>query len=154
MAACKKKKVKQVKNPDTKVIREGGNPNSYYMQHPTWCFSKADNEKWAFSQNHIGEIIWTEIIPRLVGFESQTWKEILVGDKKSNHSIDVNELNKCASDRLAELHIEAESVISLRLSGKHRIYGYIINGTFYILWYDEDHGDNNTCVCRSHLKHT
>lgn len=21
-------------------------------------------------------------------------------------------------------------------------------------WYDDDHGDNNKCVCRSRLKHT
>lgn len=57
-------------------------------------------------------------------------------------------------DRLAEKYIELDSIISLRLTGKHRLYGYIQKSTFYVLWYDDNHGDNNECVCRSNLKHT
>ena len=86
--------------------------------------------------------------------EKRTWQDILVKAKKENHGIDVNDLNKCARDRLVELRIEAESLISLRYNGKSRLYGYIIDGMFVILWYDCNHGDNNTCVCRSRLKHT
>ena len=39
---------------------------------------------WPFTQEHIGELIWTEIVPRLKALESQTWNEILVKDKKQN----------------------------------------------------------------------
>lgn len=53
---------------------------------------------WPFSQEHIGDMIWKEIFPRLKAFESQTWSEILVKDKKQNHSITVNDLNKSAQD--------------------------------------------------------
>ena len=68
---------------------------------------------WAFTQDHIGDVIWTEILPRLKALESKTWNEILVRDKKQNHSLDLNELNKVAQDRLASRYIEAESLISL-----------------------------------------
>lgn len=62
--------------------------------------------------------------------------------------------NPDAQKRLAQRHIEQDSIISLRLSATHRIYGYITGAVFNILWYDGNHGDNATCVCRSRLKHT
>lgn len=74
--------------------------------------------------------------------------------KKSNHSIEVKKLNKIASDRLEQLYIEAEALLSLRLTGTHRIYGYMNGAVFNILWIDLMHGDNEQCVCRSHKKHT
>ena len=74
--------------------------------------------------------------------------------KKQKHSIKVKDLNKTAQDRLAARYIEAESIISLRITGNHRLYGYITGKVFHVLWYDDDHGDNHTCVCRSSLKHT
>lgn len=68
--------------------------------------------------------------------------------------MDVSTLNKIAVDRLNELEIEVDSLVSLTLSGTHRLYGYIVDAVFYVLWYDDNHGDNATCVCRSHKKHT
>lgn len=75
-------------------------------------------------------------------------------DKKQNHSLNLNDLNKIAQDRLAEKYIEAESLISLRVTATHRLYGYMTGRVFNILWYDDKHGDNSKCVCRSYLKHT
>lgn len=109
---------------------------------------------WAFSQDHIGNLLWKEVFPRLKALETQTWSEILVRDKNQNHSLDLSELNKDARDRLASKYIEAESLISLRVTGNHRLYGYMTGRVFNVLWYDDDHGNNSTCVCRSHLKHT
>lgn len=109
---------------------------------------------WTFSQEHIGELIWTEILPRLKALETQTWGEILVRDKKQNHSLNLNDLNKVAQDRLAIRYIEAESLISLRIAGSRRLCGYILGKVFNIIWYDDDHGNNNKCVCKPHLKHT
>ena len=82
------------------------------------------------------------------------WHTILVEEKKKNHSIKINDLNKIAQDRLAEKHIEAESIISLRITATHRLYGYIVGKVFNILWYDNNHGDNENCVCRSNKRHT
>jgi hypothetical protein len=155
MADSKKdKQIKQKENPKGKSIAQGGDPEQYYSQNPAWTFANSDQELWAFSQEHIGDLIWSEILPRLKALETQTWGDILVRDKKLNHSLNLNDLNKVAQDRLAERYIEAESLISLRVTGKHRLYGYMSGRVFNILWYDDDHGDNSKCVCRSHLKHT
>ena len=150
----RKKEVKQKENPSGKFIAQGGNPERYYSENPAWAFANSDQEMWAFSQEHIGETFWTKIFPRLKALETQTWKEILIHSKKQNHSLNLDELNKAAQDRLAARYIEAESLISLRLTGNHRLYGYMTGRVFNVLWYDDDHGDNNTCVCRSRLKHT
>jgi hypothetical protein len=124
------------------------------MENPAWSFADSDQDMWSFTQAHIGNLIWTEILPRLKALETQTWNEILVRDKKQNHSINAQDLNKVAQNRMADKYIEAESLISLRVTGNHRLYGYMIGRVFNILWYDDDHGDNSTCVCRSYLKHT
>ena len=155
MAGSKKdKKIKQKEIPKGRSIAQGGDPEQYYSENPAWTFANADQEMWAFSQEHIGEQIWTEILPRLKALETQTWSESLLRDKKQNHSLDMNDLNKVAQDRLASKYIEAESLISLRVKGNRRLYGYMIGRVFNVLWYDDDHGDNDRCVCRSHLKHT
>lgn len=52
------------------------------------------------------------------------------------------------------IHENDKIIISLRITENHRLYGYMSGRVFNILWYDDDHGDNNNCVCRSHLKHT
>ena len=148
------KKIKQKEIPKGKSIAQGGDPEQYYSENPAWTFANADQEMWAFSQEHMGERIWTEILPRLKALETQTWSEILLRDKKQNHALNMDDLNKVAQDRLAFKYIEAESLISLRVKGNCRLYGYMIGRVFNVLWYDDDHGDNNQCVCRSHLKHT
>lgn len=150
----RKKIVKQREVPRGKIIAQGGDPERYYSESPAWAFANADREAWAFSREHIGDAIWTELLPRLQALETQTWNEILLRNKKQNHSLNPNELNKAAQDRLAARYIEAESLISLRITGNHRLYGYMTGRVFHILWYDDDHGDNDTCVCRSYLKHT
>ncbi|MGX8704309.1 MAG: hypothetical protein ACSW8H_07665, partial [bacterium] len=113
--------VKQKEVPKGKVIAQGGDPERYYSENPAWTFANADQEMWAFSQDHIGTLIWTEILPRLQALETQTWSEILVRNKKQNHSLDLNKLNKVAQDRLASRYIEAESLISLRITGNHNV---------------------------------
>ncbi len=155
MAASKKdKRIKQREIPKGRSIAQGGDPEQYYSQNPAWTFANSDDQMWAFSKEHIGEAMWTEILPRLKDLETQTWSEIFITGKKQNHSIDLEDLNKAARDRLAEKYIEAESLMSLRITGNHRLYGYMTGRVFNILWYDDDHGDNSRCVCRSKLKHT
>lgn len=155
MAGSKKnKQIKQKEIPKGKSIVQRENPDQYYSQNPAWSFATSDQEMWSFSKEHIGDLIWNEIIPRLKALESQTWSEILVKDKKQNHPINVQDLNKIAQDRLADRFIEAEAIISLRITATHRLYGYMTGRVFNILWYDDGHGNNKTCVCRSYLKHT
>lgn len=154
MAGSKKKKVKRREQPKNKYISRDENPDSYYSETPAWSFKNADQDKWAFTEENVGDSFWSEILPKMSSFESKTWQEILVTNKKQNHSLPLGQLNKVAQKRLESRYIEAEALISLRLSGKCRLYGYMTGRVFNILWYDNDHGDNDTCVCRSRKKHT
>lgn len=164
MAASKnknknKKVVKQKEQPLKKETVNTQNPDSCYDFFPSWCFNISDKNTeectWAFHRKRLECIFWDEILPFLVSLEKSTWCEIIQQNKKHNHPIETKDLNKVARDRLAKLMIEAESIISLRLSGTHRIYGLLNDfGVFSILWFDDNHGDNEECVCRSKLKYT
>lgn len=126
-------------------------------QHPSWSFGACDTDptiRWAFYKQRMEETFWDTILPKLKEFEAMTLSAIFVDGKKQNHGIDVQTLNKDARKRLEELRVEAEAVHSLRLGGNLRIYGYLEGSVYHILWYDDNHGDNNTCVCRSYKKHT
>lgn len=149
------KRVKQKQNPKGNIIKQGGNPDGFYSLSPAWRFSKGDKEMWSlYSSDVTCDLLLREILPHLQGWELQKWSDILVRDKKNNHPIEPDKLNKAASDRFKELKIEAEAVISLRVTSTHRLYGYMVGEIFNILWLDLNHGDNETCVCRSHKKHT
>jgi hypothetical protein len=76
---------------------------------------------------------------RLAQFETMTWSEILVQAKKQNHSIEVTDLCKEARRRLEERRFLLDEVVSLRLSGKERVFGYLENGVLVLLWWDPDH---------------
>lgn len=154
MAASKKKKVSQKEVPKNNYVGQVENPDDFYDKNPSWNFASCDDEFWPFTEQSIGSCFWNEILPFFRNLESMKWKEILLEGKKQHHSIDVRSLNSVASKRLSNRYIEQDSIYSLRLTGTHRVYGYIINGVFHILWYDPDHGDNDTCVCRSVKKHT
>ena len=128
MAACKKKAVKQAKQPVDRKAATERDPDQFYRQHPAWNFSSCDKELWSLNAAEARLLFWDEILPRFQGLESQTWSDILVKARKYNHS--------------------------LRVTATHRVYGIMQDSVFNILWIDLDHGDNETCVCRSHKKHT
>ncbi|MEO6195693.1 MAG: hypothetical protein ABIS20_21945 [Thermoanaerobaculia bacterium] len=76
---------------------------------------------------------------KLAHFETMTWNEILVTGKKRNHSIRVAAIASEAQQHLEEMGIALDEVISLRLSGAERVFGYLDNGVLVLLWWDPDH---------------
>jgi hypothetical protein len=76
---------------------------------------------------------------KLAHFETMTWNEILVTGRKRNHSIRVSAITSEAQQRLEEMGIALDEVVSLRLSGAERIFGYLDNGVLVLLWWDPDH---------------
>ena len=92
-----------------------------------------------FGWHQLDGVTLLYIRERLAHFESMTWGEILVGAKKQNHSIAVHKLSPAAQKRLAALKLILEEVISLRLSGRERIFGYLENGVLTLLWWDPLH---------------
>lgn len=152
MAGCKQ--VRRRETPPGRSMSSTADPASIYGEHPAWSFAACDTEQWSFTEEHAGPVFWGEIFPFLKELERRTWGETLLGAKKQNHTIDAAQLNPAAQKRLTERYIEQESVVSLRLAGTKRLYGYHVGRVFCILWYDDGHGDNESCVCRARKKHT
>lgn len=76
---------------------------------------------------------------KLAHFETMTWSEILVTGKKRNHSINVSAITPEARQRLETIGLGLDEVVSLRLSGAERVFGYLDNGVLVLLWWDPDH---------------
>ena len=76
---------------------------------------------------------------KLAYFETMTWNEILITAKKRNHSIAVADLSAEAQQRLEDLGLGLDEVVSLRLSGPERVFGYLENGVLVLLWWDPCH---------------
>lgn len=76
---------------------------------------------------------------KLAHFETMTWSEILVSGKKRNHSIKVSAITPEARRRLETKSLGLDEVVSLRLSGAERVFGYLDNGVLVLLWWDPDH---------------
>jgi len=68
-----------------------------------------------------------------------TWSELLVHAKKRNHSIKISDITPEARDRLEIIGLALDEVVSLRLSGKERVFGYLDNGVLELLWWDPEH---------------
>ena len=137
------------------VLKSNKSPVSIFEPKVTnvvsWRFSSCDKEKWClFDNNTIRPIVMTFLSET----EGQLWSYWLTQRQKKCHEINPDDLNRGAKNRLNDLHIEVEKILVMHLANTVCLYGYIINGICYLLWYDENHGDNDTCVCRSHLKHT
>ena len=95
------------------------------------------------------------LLLRLKDFEGQSWRQILSdtsGRKNNtkNHAIPINNLDKEAQKRLEEIKLDdIDKLYSLSVTGKRRVWGTIIDGTFCIVWYGTEHE-----VCPSKKRHT
>lgn len=148
----KDKKPKNKETPKQAMSREA--PADFYKRKVSWGFSSCDEQNWPVIDPNNINFFLMEVLPHLKTLENLTWNAVFMGNPKGNHSIATEQLNKVARYRLDDLCIEAESVRVLHLTGNHCLYGITVNSVFYLLWYDRDHGDNSTCVCRSKKKHT
>ena len=84
--------------------------------------------------------IWKDIHSKLSEFERKTWNEILVKEKHNNHSISISEICLEAQKRLRKIkQDDIDDLISLRLSGKKRIWGIKIGKVLKVLWWDPKH---------------
>lgn len=85
---------------------------------------------------------------KLSNFESMKWSEIL--ENRQNHPVSVGIISKEAQERLAALNQDdIDELISLRLSGKERVWGIREHSALKVLWWDPEHQ-----VCPSPKKGT
>lgn len=81
-----------------------------------------------------------EIHSKLSELESLSWNEILVIRRKQNHRISRTKICKEAQDRLRELKLDdIDELISLRLSGPERVWGFQHLDALTLLWWDPEH---------------
>lgn len=126
-------------------------------EHLSWGFQLCDTDsscRWSFCEKRLGSAFWAKIMPKLMSFETMTVYQVFYEANSNNHAIAVSGLQKDACDRLDQLNLSFECIYSLRLEGKIRLYGNLEGSVFQIIWYDDNHGDNDKCVCRSYKKHT
>lgn len=112
---------------------------------PAWQLSQVDFEGpygWGSVDR---DTLLGEIHAKLANFETMTWDEILKasGGRSSgnnSHEVEVDKLSSAAQQRLTELRqLDLDSLFSLRLSGKGRVWGVRDGRVLRVLWYDPDH---------------
>ena len=107
-------------NPERRPISHAP---SFNLDTPSWRISKLDMLH-PFGWQNVDAAKLTEIRTKLAQFESMTWNEILVDSKRQNHSVAVWKLRKEAQERLGAIGLgDTEEVVSLRLSGRERVWG-------------------------------
>lgn len=125
------------------------NPELYYDQKPSWRISKIElTDCYGWHVLDLKQIGY--IKAKLSNFETMTWREILVESRKQNHLVEVSKLSADANRRLVETQQDdIDQLLSLRLTGKQRVWGVLHQGACHLLWWDPRHQ-----VCPSLLKHT
>ena len=130
----------------------GRDPALHDRETIVWAFAVVDRDgPWGW-RTVAARDWWTEILPKLQGFESMTWAEIMqaAGGRArgtNSHFVQVERLTRQAKDRLAEIHQDDVSeLFSLRLTATVRVYGTRDRRALKLLWYDPYHGTNARAV--------
>lgn len=143
-----KKKAKSIKNPlTTKIPRIASSFKNPMDLYPAWHVEFLDPQgPWGWTEID-RDYFFSDIIPKIVNFEKMYWKDIL---NRNNHEVSVSEVCKDARKRLMYLNLDdIETLVSLRLTGKQRVWGIRVENIFKVLWWDPEHK-----VYPSKLKHT
>ena len=112
-----------------------------------WSLERADYRgRWGFDTKVFRNDWCVRICRKLKEFEKLTWGQLANqpkgrGSGTKHHHVSVKRLTKKAKKRL-QRDLEwgdIEEIYSLRLDGKTRIYGVVIEREFNIIWYDPNH---------------
>lgn len=135
-------KSKQVRRreqpPSSKTPTTAENPD-FGQTHPSWQIRLLQTQGpfgWDVLDNEKLE----RIRKRLANFETMTWNEILVKDKKRNHTIQVADLpgeNQKLLRKIGEQDVD--QLVSLSVSSRERIFGILEKGILRLLWWDPEH---------------
>lgn len=144
----KKPKIK-TEPSNSKQPRVASAPSSFLDRKAAWRISHLETEA-PYGWHEIDIQTFEYIKTKLAGFESMTWSQILIDGKKQHHSVDVDQIIKKAKLRLeATKQDDIDSLVSLSLSGKCRVWGIFEEGVLRLLWWDPNHE-----ICPSNKKHT
>lgn len=122
-------------------------PSLVSDDHPTFSFHYADRTyagAWSWPTGDAA----AELLHFLCEMSKLTWGQILGqasgparSRHKKHHAMDFDTVCPEAQARLAELRLDEifEELFRFRLSGKCRLWGFRIDSTFYVLWWDPKH---------------
>jgi hypothetical protein len=91
----------------------------------------------AVSREEIGQIH-----ARLATLERSTWREILTPSmgRSKHHYMPVDEICEPARRQLEEKRLDdTDSLVSLRIGKKERVWGILQQGSLLLLWWDPNH---------------
>ena len=139
-----KKTKRTAHRADKRIEIPEQNKRNYYDKYPLWAFRRIDfdHPKWGISKNQEKLI---DTLSYLKGLESQTWAQILTSasgrvNNTRNHAILIDELCSDAQKRAIELKLdEFDELVSIAISGRERVWGLLLDGVFFIIWYDPNH---------------
>ena len=81
--------------------------------------------------------LFQDVLTKMKQMETMTWEGVRAG---GSHSIEVTSIIPEAVERLqAAGHPDADSVYSLRLTGRRRVFGIKDGAVFRTLWWDPEH---------------
>ncbi len=143
----RKKPTRKVNPTTEKRPRGKGQVERLEVAPISWHIRIADKKgPWGWS-NVKEATFWSHIYPKLVAFETMTWGEIW---GRNNHSVPKARIIREAQKRLASINQDdIDELVSLRLTGRKRIWGIKDGNVLKILWWDPEHQ-----VCPSLLKFT
>lgn len=112
-----------------------------------WSLNLADHHgKWGFNDIVFRDKWCSDIRPKLLEFEKLTWGELASqakgrGSGIKHHHVQVSCLTRSAQKRLRKdlLYDDLDDIFSLRLTGKIRLYGIIIERVMNLVWFDPRH---------------
>ena len=107
-------------------------------ENPSWRVSLLDLAG-PFGQR-IEQADATEILKFLSEIEKLTWNEILRNRRSGgHHHVEVRLISPAARKHLMQRNIEADTLISLRVTAKKRLWGVREGSVLHLLWWDPQH---------------
>lgn len=111
-------------------------PASDRQTRPAWLFQRLDFQgRWSWTMD---APTLQRVLVRLAEFERMTFGEL---EGKQNHEIPRGRLCSDAQKRLNELELDEswDMVLSLRVTGRQRVWGLKSPEGVLLLWWDPDH---------------
>ncbi|PYY38841.1 hypothetical protein [Curtobacterium sp. MCPF17_046] len=104
-----------------------------------WRFNEVD-KAGPWPPAHIGPDEFGDLLEKMAYFESMTIGEIFKPGSEHGKSYDVEQLPASPRRRLVQIEKDDEDAVSrLRLSGRRRLYGFLREHVFHVLWWDPTH---------------
>lgn len=121
----------------SKKPKIASDPDEDHKHPPAWHIETIQQDG-PFGWNKVdGSLLWNGIMPKLKNFETMNWGAIL-GSR--NHEVAVSGMSRAAQKELQKIKLnDIEKLVSLRLTGKQRVWGIKIGRVLKILWWDPEH---------------